>query len=110
MKNTQNFKNIQNFEIELCGDEPMEHVSCWTRTFDFNLTIKENGTEKEYYGVYWWNSEGNEGISWYKQLKGEPSFGENKAEIINQIKAKVKKIIKELAEEEGKDDFWMIPE
>jgi hypothetical protein len=108
MKNTQDFKNIQNFDIELCGEEPMEHVSCWTRTFDFDLIIEENGTEKEYHGLYWWNSEGNEGIRWYK-LGKKPNFRKHEAEITNQIKAKVKELIKKLAEEEGKEDFWMIP-
>jgi hypothetical protein len=102
-------ENIQNFDIELCGDEPAEHISCWTRTFDFNLTIEENGTEKEYHGVYWWDSEGRDGIVWYK-FGEKPNFKEHETEITNQIKAKVKESLKELAKEEEKDDFWMIPE
>jgi hypothetical protein len=109
MKNTQDFKNIQNIDIELCQDEPDEYVSCWTRDFEFSLTIEEDGTEKEYYGYYWWNNEGNEGIEWDEKT-GKPNFGKNEVEIMNLIKTKVKRMIKEIAEEEGKDDFWMIPE
>jgi hypothetical protein len=102
MEKTQN-TNTQNLCIELHGDEPTEYVSCWTREFEFTLMTEEEGTEKEYHGCYWWNSNGEEGIRWSEKT-GKPNIDEHK------LKTKVKELIKELSKEEGKDDFWMIPE
>jgi hypothetical protein len=64
------------FELKL-KEDTATLVTQWAKSFEFKLTWQG----KEYRAIYWWDSEGEEGIDW----ENKPEFGENEDEIIEQI-------------------------